>query len=117
MATLIESVQAVLQPLASGGCWYQINTTEPAVTPYIVVTRVTSPANVTLQGPTTLQNTRLQIDLYSPSVQELVALGDSVEAAMAAAGFTNVPLSSRDMYEPDTKLHRTSYEFSVWSTN
>lgn len=115
--TLIESLQAVLQPLANGGSWYQVNTTEPAVTPYIVFARIPSPANVTLQGPSTLQNTRLQVDVYSRSVQELLTIGDAIEAAMAAAGFTNVPLTQRDMYEPDTKLHRTSYEFSVWSTN
>ncbi len=117
MATLIESVQAVLEPLASGGSWYEVNTTEPPAAPYIVFSRIPSPANVTLQGPSNLQNTRLQIDLYSRSVQELLSLGDSIEAAMAAAGFTNVPLTQRDMYEPDTKLYRTSYEYSVWSTN
>lgn len=117
MPTLVESVQAVLQPLAVGGSWYQVNTAQPAQTPYVVFSRIASPANVTLQGPSNLQNTRLQVDAYSRSVQELITLGDSIEAAMAAAGFTNVPLTQRDMYEPDTKLYRTSYEYSVWSTN
>lgn len=118
MTTLVESVQSVLAPLVpAGGSWYQINTAEPPTLPYIVFGRIPSPANVTLQGPSGLQNTRLQIDLYSRSVQELIALGDALETAMAAASFTNVQLTQRDLYEADTKLHRSCYEFSVWSTN
>lgn len=117
MTTLVESIQAVLDPLVSGHAWYQVNTAQPQVLPYIVFGRIPSPAHVTLQGPSQLQNTRLQIDAYSRSVQELIALGDSIETAMVSAGFTNVPLSSRDLYEPDTKLYRTCYEYSVWSAN
>ena len=115
--TLIESIQAVLNPLVAGGSWYQVNTAEPATLPYIVFGRIASPANVTLQGPSQLQNTHLQIDIYSRTVQELSGLGDNVEAAMASAGFTNVQLTARDLYEPDTRLHRSCYEYSVWSSN
>ena len=33
------------------------------------------------------------------------------------ASFTNVPLSSQDIYEPDVKAFRVSKDYSVWSTN
>ncbi len=114
--TLLESVQAVLQPLAAGGCWYQVNESQPPATPFIVFSRIPSAENNTLQGASDLQNTRVQVDVYSRAVDELLTLGAAVKAAMTAAAFTNVLLASRDLYEADTKLRRTSFEYSVWST-
>lgn len=117
MTTLVESIQAALNPLAAGGSWYGVCTAQPPVLPYIVFRRIPSATNNNFSGPSDLQNTRVQVDLYAASVSGLVALGVAVEAAMAAAAFSNVRLSSQDLYEPDTKLHRTSIDFSVWSTN
>lgn len=115
--TLVEDMQAVLAPLATGGSWYQVNEQQPATLPYIVFSRVTSPANVTMQGPSVLQNTHVQIDIYSRNAGELVNLGNQLEAALLAAPFINIQLSSRDLYEAETKLRRTCYEYSVWSSN
>lgn len=115
--TIIESVHAVLNPLAAGGSWYQVNTAQPPVLPYIVFSRVPSTINYSLKGPSDLQNTRFQVDLYTRTVAELVSIGTALEAAMAAALFTNVLLSARDIYETDTKLHRSCFEYSAWSTS
>jgi len=115
-ATLIETIQATLAPLAAGGAWYQLNTAEPPVDPFIVWQRIPSATNNTLQGASDLQNTRVEISCYSRSVATLQALADDVRDAMAAAAFTNVLITSRDLFEPDTRFHRTVLEFSVWST-
>lgn len=115
--SLIEDIQAVLNPLAAGGSWYAINTTEPPVYPYIIFTRIISTTNNTLQGPTDLQNTRIQIDLIGRSVSELDTLDRSVESAMESASFTNIQLSSQDVYEPEIKAFRVTKDYSVWATN
>ena len=118
MTTLVQDVQAVLATLApAGGVWYAVNTTEPPVYPYILWIRVASTPNVSLAGPSNLQNTRIQIDIFSRQVSELLAMESALEAAMAASGLQNVPLSSMDLYEEPVRAYRASKDYSVWSTN
>lgn len=117
MTTLIEDVQAVLNPLAAGGASYGANTAEPPVYPYIVWQRIVSTSNNTLAGPSDMQNTRIQIDIYALKVSDMSALELAVEAAMLAAAFKNIPLSSQDMFEPAVRAYRCSKDYSVWSTN
>lgn len=118
MTVLIQDVQALLAALApAGGVWYGINTAQPPVYPYIVWQRIASSPTVALGGPTDLQNTRVQVDLYSRQLSEVAALESAVEAAFAASAITNVPLSSQDLYEPDVRAYRVLKEFSVWARN
>lgn len=117
MSTLIEDLQALLEPLAGGGAWYGVCTQQPPVYPYIVFQRVFSSASVALGGPSNLQNTRFQIDVYSRQVSEVVAIGAAIGQAFVASAITNVPLGSQDFYEDDTKTHRVSQDVSVWATN
>mgnify|MGYP003336237320 FL=1 len=114
---LVTDIQAVLNPLASGGAWYGINTTEPPVYPFIVWQRVVSTTNNTLRGASDLQNTRVQIDIFSRSVSESVSIEDAVESAMASASFTNLLVSSQDIYESEVKAFRITKDYSVWATN
>lgn len=115
--TLIEDVQALLNPLAAGGCWYGVNTTEPPNYPFIVWQRVVSTSNVTLQGASNLQNTRIQIDIYSRQISEAVAIENALEAVFANSTIGNVPISSQDMYEDAVKAYRIMKDYSVWSVN
>ena len=117
MTTFIEDIQALLSPLAGGGSWYAVNTVEPPTYPFIAWTRVSSTPNVSLSGPTLLQNTRIQIDIFSRSVKEMFAIEAALEAAFAASAITNVPLSSADAFEDQVRAHRCTKEYSVWSTN
>lgn len=116
MTTLVEDIQAVLNPLVTGDAWYMVNTAQPPTYPYIVWQRIVSTSNNTLEGPTDTQNTRIQIDIYSRSVAEAESLEASLEAAMKAAPFTNVPISSQDLYEPEIRAFRVMKDYSVWST-
>lgn len=116
--TLVEDVQARLATLApAGGVWYGLNTTEPAVYPYIVWTRVSSVANVSLGGPSNLQNTRVQIDIIARRISEAMALEAALEASMAAWSVTNVPLSSLDLFEDEIRAYRVIKDYSLWATN
>lgn len=118
MTVLIQDVQALLAALApAGGVFYGLNTMQPVVYPYIVWMRVVSTPNVALGGPSALQNTRLQIDIYSRKVQEAASIETQIEAAFAAWAVQNVPLASFDMVDHDTRAYRVVKEFSVWASN
>ncbi len=117
MTTLIEDLRAVLNPLAAGGAWYGVNSTEPPVYPFIVFMRISSTPNVNLQGTSNLQNTRVQIDIYSRQISEAASIETALEAAMAAWGTKNVPVSSADIYEDVVRAFRVTKDYSCWSTN
>jgi hypothetical protein len=81
MATILETVQAILQPLASGGSWPGVNTTEPLaldsagiVRPFITFQRVVGSDNVSLGGPSATQQTRVQVDYFAPGLLRAAAL-------------------------------------------
>ncbi len=112
--SLKSALQAVLNPLVSGGAWDKA-AAQGTLPPYIVWQLIVSTANVSLTGASNLQNTRVQIDAYATTGAQTEILSASIAAAMAAAGFTNVPISSQDLFEPDVKLHRVSLDYSVWS--
>ncbi len=117
MPALIQDVQALLTTLApAGGVWYAINTTQPPVYPFIVWTRVVSAANAVLQGPTDLQNTRIQVDIYSRRISEAAGLESALEAAFAEWAVQNVPIASMDGFEEEVRAYRITKDYSVWST-
>lgn len=117
MTTLIEDLQALLNPLAAGGARYAINQAEPPTYPFIVFQRIVSSANVNLSSASDLQNTRVQIDIYALKISEATAIETALEAAFAASSITNVPISSQDFYEDAVKAFRISKDYSVWSKN
>lgn len=117
MTTLIEDLQALLNPLAAGGSWYGINTAQPPVFPYIVFQRIASSPNVAMTGASALQNTRVQVDIYAQQISQAVTIESAVEAAFAAWAVTNVPVLSQDFYEDAVRAYRVSKDYSVWATN
>lgn len=117
MTTLIEDLQAILNPLAAGGSWYAVNTTEPPVVPYVVFLCTSPNTNNTLQGKSNLQNSRVQIDLFSYRAGEIEAIGSAIEEAMSASHLINLQTESHDGFENAVRLFRRTYFFSVWSTN
>jgi hypothetical protein len=118
--SLLSDIQAALAACVPvGGAWPSVNTQEPpstaadgSVAPYIVWQRVVSVDNVTLGGPSDLQNTRLQVDVFAPRLVDAEAVRVAVDAAMGGIGA--IPLSSQDLYEEVPKLFRIIREFSIW---
>lgn len=117
MAALLTQLQSLLQPLAVGGAWPMVNTAEPPVYPFIVYQRVVSISNDTFDGPSDLQSTRVQVDVYSRSVSEVDAIGTAVANAFADWSVPNSPLSSADLSDPVVKAYRTTQDFSIWSVD
>lgn len=116
MTTIVQDIQALLSTLApAGGVWYGINSAEPPVFPFIVWIRVASVPNVSLAGPSDLQNIQIQVDIFSREVSELVALEHALEDAMAAWGVQNVPLATQDQFEEPVRAWRLTKEYSIWA--
>lgn len=121
MTTLIEDIQARLDPVLAGGSFYAVNTLEAdenTVYPYAVFLFASSNTNNTLAGPTDQQNTRVQVDVYAVDPTSLDASGKSVAAALLAGPFKSIwELNSQDGYEDATRAYRRTIDFSIWSTN
>ena len=124
MATLIETLQGVLNPLATGGAWYAVNTTEPlaldtfgAVKPFIVFLRVINSDNVSLSGPSSMQSSRVQVDYFAPRISDANALQKAGDAALFAAfpaPLACIPQTSQDFFEEPVRLFRVSRDYSIW---
>ena len=117
--SLLETLQPVLDPLAPGGAFYATNGTQPVqadgtgyVKPYIVYLDIISLDNVSLQGASGLQTTRIQVDIFAARALDAQAIRKTVDAALDAA-FTTVPLTSRGEFEDAVKLYRVIREYSI----
>lgn len=110
-------IQTLLAPFVSGRC-YPLNAPDKVATPYIVFSVISDVTENTLDGDTGMSNARVQIDTYGTGYAQVKALagkGGTIRSAMAGASFSNIHLSSRDLYENDTQLYRTSSDFSIWT--
>lgn len=122
MTTLVQDVNAALEELApAGGVWNSINTAEPPIFPFIVFQRIVSVVNNSLDGPSDLQNTRLQFDTFDRIYSNAAALAGLVELKLIER-FSTYPnsciqLSSSGIYEGAIKAHRVSADYSICSTN
>lgn len=94
------------QPLAEGG-------TKPAIT-YAVV--ADAPQTDLDGADGELNNVRVQIDCWAATHDAAKSLAELVRVRMktAAATFHAVPGSAFEDYEPVTKLHRMTRDFSCW---
>ncbi len=109
-----QQLQAVLAPLVGGASFPNL-AAQGTPAPYIVYQRIHSETNNQLQGPSDLQNTRIQIDAYASTYAGVQQLAASIRSSMKTAAFTNVQLSEQDFYELDVRLHRISLDYSLWS--
>jgi hypothetical protein len=117
MTTLLEDLQALLNPLAAGGAHPGLNEAQPPVYPYITWQRIVSVPNVALLGASALQNTRVQVDVYSNRLAEADTVAKAVAAALAASSVVNVPVSAQDLVDAETRAFRVSRDYSVWANN
>ena len=111
-----QALQAVLAPLVAGKSFPNL-ASQDATPPYIVYQRVVSVTHNNLLGPSDLQNTRVQIDIYSRRISEAAQLETALEASLASWSVQNVPISSVDVYEEEVRAYRITKDYSIWSTN
>jgi Protein of unknown function (DUF3168) len=109
-----ELLQGVLGPLVNGASFPNL-AAQDAVPPYIVYQRIVSITHNNLQGPSDLQNTRIQIDAYAKTYAQVQLLAAEIRQAMQGAGFINLQISEQDFFETEVRLHRVSLDYSIWS--
>lgn len=117
MSSLIEDVVAVLaaQIAPAGKVWYGTNTTEPPVYPYITLLRIINGTNITFDGPSDTQDTRMQIDVISTRIGEADVIAKAVQVAMLAA-FVIGDINQQDFpLDPEVRAFRISQDFTIWS--
>lgn len=108
-------IQALLAPLVSGRCYPLVNTSTAIVKPYLTFQVVSNVPTVSLDGPSNLENRRVQIDVWADTYGAAKSLEATIKTTMQGSSFVNIPLLTQDFYEEETKLYRVSMDFSVWS--
>lgn len=97
---------------------------QPLVPPMITYQRIASTTSRTMEGLAGPHRPRIQIDCWATSYvtakQMAEAVRQSLEGWRQAAGANEAIRGTfldgdRDLYEPDTKLHRVSSDFFVWA--
>jgi Protein of unknown function (DUF3168) len=118
MPILEQQLQAALAATApAGGVWQDINTAEPPTYPYVVWQIVSSSINNSFAGPSDLQSSRVQVDVYSLSAAERRTLSVAAVAAMLAGPWPScVQIDSQNLFEDAIRAFRKTMDFSVWST-
>lgn len=113
--SMLTEFKALVNPLV-GNRVYPQAAPDTVVHPYIVYFRVANTEENTLAtngGVGNLENTRLQVDVWSDKYLEAQTIAGQVKAAMKGWATSNIKTLEQDDYEPDTKLHRVILEFSV----
>lgn len=114
-------LKAVLGPLVSGGCHNRVNTTSPAVLPYIVFYEVSGIPIVGISpGQITPVECMYQVDVFAPSPEyakglALGAVRDAIEQSAALQG-TLVFKTSGD-YSKIDKTYQYITQYKIWDNN
>jgi hypothetical protein len=113
-----ELIGGALSGFADGHVYATV--ADPAIAPYIVYHQVGGDAvNYVEPAVPNLQNARIQINVWAKRRMEASALAQEVENAMRlAAGLQTKVLGAKLWtYDPETKLHGTTQDFSIWVPN
>jgi hypothetical protein len=108
-----EEVFDALRNLVNDRC-YPMQIPQNAPTPAIAFSRVASTPQNRLEGGASIDQVRIQVDLYETTYKKAKELAALVRAAMEGASFKGTLQSDEDFYEPDVKYYRVSMDFYTW---
>jgi hypothetical protein len=112
--TVEAQLQALLAPLAAGGCWPVVNTSATIVYPYIVFYEIVRVPEMLSSDD--LCSRRIQVDVFAKSYGQAKALSESIRSAVAGSTLVSAYLSSMDgEYNPVAKDYQVINEFKVWA--
>lgn len=115
MSTIQEQMVAHLAPTAA---LHPMIAPQGTPLPYVTYQRITSNVNNVLSGPPSIDNVRMQVDVWadvaSGGYARAQSLAQSIIAAMQAWPVQNVLLNNYDLYEQDVQVFRVLLEFSIW---
>lgn len=82
--------------------------------PAIVYNRIAVNAQNVLEGGSTIDQVRFQVDTYATTYAGAKTIAAQVRVAVEAASFKGTLQSDQDFFEPDINLYRVSQDFYIW---
>jgi hypothetical protein len=113
--TIETAIYTALSGLASGKV-YPLVAPEKVTAPYIVYSRISSTPENTLDGGSTIDLVRIQVDTYANTYSACKNLAESVRVAMESGVVKSTMQTDQDLFEPDLKVYRISQDYYVWQT-
>lgn len=114
--TTEATLQALIAPLAAGGCWPVVNTAATITYPYVVFYEISGTPDITLESYSGLTRKRFQIDCFALSYGGAKSLAKSIRGAVDAAVVTSEMIAEMDgQYDPSAKTYQTILEYYIWS--
>lgn len=84
--------------------------------PYAVYQRISGGQLNGLDGYLTLENPRIQIDVYSTSYSQVKTLAENIHTQMeTSTAFKNTLANDSDIYEDELNAYRITMDFSCWN--
>lgn len=111
MSSIQEQLVSYLAPVAA---LHPMVAPQGTSLPYVTYQRVSNTVNNVLSGPPSIDNTRIQVDVWDSTYAGVQALAQSLVAAMQTWSVQNVLISNYDLYEQDVQTFRVLLEFSIW---
>lgn len=109
-----KQIWAATRALFAGGVHYDV-APDSSTLPYATLQQVGGASVNDLDGPDTLGNPRIQIDVFAKSRTEANDLLAAVAAVVCVAPLRGVPLGAPiSTYNSDIKIYRRSQDFSFW---
>ncbi len=114
--SVISDLIALLGPIVDDRV-YPMGSEQSPVAPYITVFRVSAIEGNTLDtngGTGNEFNTRMQIDCMAGSHGAAEVLETAIRTALKGWSVENVVLTSQDLFDDETRLHRVMIDISTW---
>ncbi len=108
-----QQIFDTLKGLVSNRCYPMMMPEKPTF-PAIVYSRISSLPFNTIVSASTLDQIRVQVDIYANTYSAAKTLAASVRTAMEAAAFKATLQTDQDLFEPDVKVYRVTQDFYVW---
>ena len=95
---------------------YPVRAPQDVTAPYIVYSRISGGQISGLSGYQTMENPRIQIDVFTTSYSTAKGIADSIHSLMeTASGYKSILISDMDLFEEDFSFYRVSMDFSVFN--
>lgn len=109
-----QTIFATLSSVCSGRVYPDIGA-QSVRDPHIVYSLVFEAGIDHLSGDPLTRNCRFQFDCWADTKSGSVGLMESARAAIRASSMTTVFIGRNPSdYDPETKLYRESFDFSIW---
>ncbi|WP_211475038.1 DUF3168 domain-containing protein [Collimonas humicola] len=109
-----KQIWTAIKSLFVGGVHYDV-APDSRTLPYATLQQVGGASVNDLDGPDTLENPRIQIDVFAKTRLEANELLKAAGAVLCSGPLKGVPLGAPiSTYNDDLKIYRRSQDFSFW---